>query len=869
MMQVTANAKGIQVRRLLALLPLVALAQPSWAQTTETNNAATGEATALTSDGGEILVTARKRTESLLDSPVAITAYSQQAIQAAGFTNLADVSLQTAGFQFSNQGGQEPGRYNTQLRFRGMNTSQFSPSFATGALFVDGVYVLNGGTSVSLLDIERIEVIKGPQSAYFGRNTFGGAVNFITRTPSLDRLGGQVDALASARGRFDLQALVEGPLVRDKIGLSVGGRLYDKRGHYVATDGGRLGNEQTWALSSQLYVKPSDSFSARFRAFYSEDDDGAPAGGFIDGDLNDSCTGKTFTTKAGETASPRRYICGALPSAGNVKTLTGQKLISSNTILSVPVQQGLVNAPPSFALDYFKSQPQPSGLPSISDYGLRRDTLRLTGLFNYNFNDWNADLVLGYNRQKANWIRDYDVTDTRGGASNDPQSIKDRSIEFRITSPQEARLRALAGVNYYKQDFIAAGEGGSVALYCVVLTDTFNFNNCAFPLGNPSSFANSDKTKVLGLFGSLEFDVTEQLTLIAEGRYQRDRLTKGGAASPTGVGPSAISETFEKFLPRVILRYELTDSTTLYASYALGAIPGDLNSNYIRADARERAQYDAQLPGIGVSTGQELLKAYEVGWKQRAFDNRLHTNIAAYYYDWSNLKGRVTAQINQTCRTVRVGQLGCDPTVNPATAVGQPELISNGSGGLTPLLRGNNVLVTGTARIYGFEAETNYEITDQWDISANVAYAHARYRDYQFNFVQAIAGFSQMKGNTIPRFPQWSGNVSSTYRIPLNDNADIYVRGDAIYFGKAYVDESNLAYAQPYTLINLRVGFERGDLRGELFVNNLFEEDRYAAAARWTNLSKPTSFAAFTTHQGVNVTPQDKREIGIRVSTRF
>ena len=850
-----------KARRLLAL-PIMALAAPTLAQEAPPTQA-------VAADNGEIIVTARKRAESLQDVPLAITAYTEAAIREAGFTDLADVGLQTAGFQFSTQGGQEPGRYNTQLRFRGMNTSQFSPSFATGALFVDGVYVLNGGTSVSLLDVERIEVIKGPQSAYFGRNTFGGAVNFITRKPSLTEIGGQVDALVTSRERFDVQGIVEGPLVRDMVSASLGGRFYDKRGHYVATDGGRLGNEQSWAVSGVLNVEPSSAFSARVRAYYAEDKDGAPAGGFIDGDLNDSCTGKTITTNAGETARPRRYVCGGLPAIGDVRTITGQKLISSNTTVLRPVVQGAVNVPADFATSFFATQPRPSGLPSIGDIGLRRDTLRLTGLFNYNVDDWNADLVLGYNRQKANWIRDADITDTFGSVSNDPQSIKDKSVEFRVTSPQEARLRALAGVNYYSQDFITAGGGGAVALYCVVTADVASFSSCQFPFRNVSTFDNSDETRVLGLFGSIEYDITDTLTFSAEGRQQRDKLTKGGTVTAGGIGPTAITQVYKKFLPRAILRFEPTDDTTLYASYAVGAIPGDVNTAFLRGDPREKAQYLALFPDLAVSTGQEILKSYEIGWKQRALDGRLRANLAAYRYDWSNVKGRVTASINQTCRTAGAGVLGCNPAVNPTAAVGQPETVRDASGALVPFLRGNNVLVTGDARIHGFELETGADLTPNWTLGANVAYARARYRDYLFNFVSAIAGFVQQRGNRLPRFPEWSGNLNSTFQAPLTNDMDFYVRGDAIYFGKAYVDESNLAFARAYTLVNLRGGIERGNTRFEVFVENLFDEDRYAAGARFSNFSRPVNFGTFTAHQGINVSPQNKREVGLRISSRF
>ena len=140
----------------------------------------------------EVIVTARKREENLQEIPIAITAVSAADILEGNVTGLEDIAALAPGFYFFNQGGSQPGRYNTQLRFRGLNQAQFSPSFETGALFVDGVYVLNGGTSLSLMDIERVEVIKGPQAAYFGRNTFGGAVNFITRDPSMEEVSGEI-----------------------------------------------------------------------------------------------------------------------------------------------------------------------------------------------------------------------------------------------------------------------------------------------------------------------------------------------------------------------------------------------------------------------------------------------------------------------------------------------------------------------------------------------------------------------------------------------------------------------------------------------------------------------------------------------------
>ncbi|MEZ5474651.1 MAG: TonB-dependent receptor plug domain-containing protein [Steroidobacteraceae bacterium] len=260
----------------------------------------------------EITVTARKRDETLFEVPVAISAFTEKDLVNAGAKGLDDVASLTAGFQFFNQGNQVPGRYNTQLQFRGLTTAQFSPSFATGALFIDGIYVLNGGTSISLMDLERVEVIKGPQAAYFGRNTFGGAVNLITRDPDLTEFSGTGEIALSGRQNNDFSVFVEGPLIEDRLAFSLSGRLYDKRGQWTATDGGRLGDEETRTVNGVLLWRPIDALSVKLRYAYSQDRDGPAAQGFISGILNDSCSGLTIDTVQGPR-QPRRYICGRVP----------------------------------------------------------------------------------------------------------------------------------------------------------------------------------------------------------------------------------------------------------------------------------------------------------------------------------------------------------------------------------------------------------------------------------------------------------------------------------------------------------------------------------------------------------------------------
>ena len=270
----------------------------------------------------ETLVTARKREESLQEVPVAITAFSSDDILQKDMVNLEDVGSLTPGFQFLNQGNQQPGRYNTQLQFRGLTTAQFSPSFATGALFIDGVYVLNGGTSLTLMDLERVEVIKGPQSAHFCRNTFGGAVNLITRNPDISEFGGEIRLRTTSRANTELSAMIEGPLIEDKLSFSLSARTYDKEGHYKASSGVRTGDEETSTTSAVLFLTPTENLDIKLRYSTSEDDDGPPTQAYISGSANDNCTG-TPATNPLATRGPIRYICGKIPYNANPVTIDG------------------------------------------------------------------------------------------------------------------------------------------------------------------------------------------------------------------------------------------------------------------------------------------------------------------------------------------------------------------------------------------------------------------------------------------------------------------------------------------------------------------------------------------------------------------
>lgn len=851
----------MNIRRSVSLLgaPLVlaGLAVSAGAQTSEP---AASAANLLE----EVTVTARKREESLQQIPLSISVFGQDDIQAADLRSLQDVATMTPGLQFTNQANQKPGRAETQLQFRGLTTAQQSPSFDTGALFIDGVYVLNGGTALSLMDIERVEVIKGPQAAYFGRNTFGGAINLITRDPSMEEFRGEIQLRTTDRANNEINGIVEIPLIENTLSASLSARYYDKRGHWVATDGGRMGNEETRAINGVIKWNATDRLDFKMRYAYSEDSDGPPAQGFVSGIQNDTCTGRVIDTPEGP-ASPVRYICGEVPYGSAVVVDPGSKVLSFNTVLPPYEALGALTAPvPNFP-----------DAPRIDHIGLERESERFTFQGRYQFDSgYSIDVTYGKNEQEASILRDYDVRDRINFFSTDPMSMHDDSIEVRIASPQDQRLRWLLGYNRYEQEFMTSGEGGIVTTSCYASIQTPLMDDypagCVggapgiFNLVLPLGLANADEATVVGVFGALDYDISDTLTLSLEGRLQDDRLTKGsGLVTADG---QLLRESFEDFLPRVIVRWTPSVTTNLWGSFSQGQIAGDFNSTFVNADERERAQYLAQNSSISEALDAETLDAWEVGIKQGLMGGRGQANFSLYYYKWENIKGRSSFPINETCRPADIGAVGCDPALGQA--VGDPKRFLDSEGELGPLFTIRNALLPGDATLYGAELELSYQLTDTLLWQLNTAYTHSEYDDYEFNFVTPVAGFSQMKGNQTPRQPEWSGSTALTWNFNLM-NQPAYLRGDAFYKGKAFTDEANLAWIDDYWLLNLRLGVRTERYGVEMFVTNLTDEKAWQMAARWTDWGSPTQFPHLTGKQGVAGIPLDRREFGVRLNYWF
>jgi iron complex outermembrane receptor protein len=258
----------------------------------------------------EVLVSARKREETLLEVPLSITAFTAEQIERQQLFDIRDLSAVSPGMTFQAVGGNGPGgRFGGNLYFRGLTFSAPLPRQQTGAVFVDGIYVLGGVQAVNTVDVERVEVIKGPQNAYFGRNTFGGAINFITSDPASDfraRIGAFVESYESVNGSLTVEGPLWGETLRGRLALLHN----DKGAHYTSNDGTDLGEERTDSVTGTLVWEPNESFSAKVRLHLQVDEDGPATSAHLSGGLHGtSCAGKTYTNRFND-GSPRTFSVG-------------------------------------------------------------------------------------------------------------------------------------------------------------------------------------------------------------------------------------------------------------------------------------------------------------------------------------------------------------------------------------------------------------------------------------------------------------------------------------------------------------------------------------------------------------------------------
>ena len=787
----------------------------------------------------EVVVTARKVEEKLSEAPVTVSAFTDSAIESLDLNSIADIARFTPGLSFSNAFGRATERPVVRGQGNILAGVQFGVESGV-AYFVDGMYYAGDISSLDLSSLERVEVIKGPQSALYGRNTYSGAINFITKPP-----GEEVEARLRVRGLEDGErefvGHIGGQLIDGVLAARASVRHYEFDGQWtnLVTDSD-VGQEESTSINLTLDWSPNDQLNIAIRGQYQEDDDGTRPF-FLQSATENNChPGYRSLGNMPRVASdnPNQYYCGEIK-AGPIQLNDG------------PDADGVPNVLPGIGPDSICSNlaclpflPPLNPLYSLDQgvafSGVKRELTVFSVSAQYEFDSGHSitfqtshrweDRTTGSDSDHGptNWFSP--------GASEAFFSISgineydEQSYELRLDSPIDAPVRWSLGGFYYDLDNDA--------------TDIL-------PGGMTSPDGTDNFVTNLAAFASLGWDVTEQLTTTLELRYadeekEQEDYDSGGSLEFAG------EESFTSLAPRLTADYRINDSAMLFAIYSEGIKPGGLNG------------FD------GASTGrptyeEEESKNFEVGVKAVMMDGRLQANASLFFSDISKY------QLTQ-------------PVADPTGAL--------------------NSIVTNQAdgEVMGVELDLLAQLSPNVRLGFNYALADSKFTEgcdeFQWTLTSGGGRFTGNAANSLNpngmgdcsvkghQFPMGSKHQASAYldwSQPLAGNGfpkglELFGNINLSYESKRYTQLHQESYTGAATLLGARLGVRGEQWSLALVGRNLTDEDSAILATRWLqspliNRFNTRSTAPAGADSGMPraffALPRRERQVGIELSVNI
>ena len=753
----------------------------------------------------EIIVTSRKREETLMSAPVTVTAFGSKEIAEMALDELPDLVNFTPGFHYSEHSVGKGGRFNRRLIFRGMNPRTDRQTRQGATVFIDGAPIL--GSEIGSTDnYERIEIIKGPQSAYFGRSTFSGAINAITKTPS-DEWKSRISVEAANFGTTDISGQIEGP-ISDTLSMRLSARSYDTDGEYdnASDPGTTLGAESTTDVSLSLFAQPSDNLSIKVRLHSWVDDDGPSVGVFV----NRNEQGELFTCNPnGGTVAGGKWLCGDVP-------YQGSSLVGMDTIIT-PVLQSKYFSSDMIASYDRMFQPKHA-------MGLERHAKEASLVIDYEMdNGMTLSFLTAAHENEYSSFEDFDRRVTAGMlgnylgfmASADTYSMsmtqnKDSSSEIRLTSAADSQINWMVGASYTSIEARLVG-------YNVLWGGT----------PRPTQSVSTFDPETRAVFASVGYDINDTLSLSLEARKQDDKVIEGT------LGNEPLQNTFSSTTPRLIVDYKPREGLTYYAIYAKGINPGQFNAGLLGRTQGELDQIAAQGGG-GISVDEEEITNIEFGTKARFWDDRAQITAAVYFSDWENaIAPEILSIVN---------------------AAGDGENIQVNSNG-------------GQADLSGLEIEGTFLVSDNWTIDMTYSLNKSDINDFESADALALFGNRTIDGmgNSFSRYPEKSSSLSAIYAETLESGNDFFARGDLINQGSTWMTNANVTSTPAYSVFNLRVGLQSDTWRAEVYANNLLDKKGYSNLQLFPDLSGLSG--PFT--RGIMAGMIQQRQIGIRTTFDF
>ncbi|MFL2546810.1 MAG: TonB-dependent receptor [Candidatus Rariloculaceae bacterium] len=799
----------------VAASPAIALAIGLFAAPATTAQAQLAEQNLLE----EVVVTARKREESLMDVPVAVSVLTTDFVQAANIMDTYDLYAETPGVDYEETRERLGGR----TTIRGVNPGSQNPVNQKVSIFIDGAPIFGTNVSMQYIDLERVEVLRGPQSAAFGRATFAGAVNYVTRDPG-DEFGATFKLTGSDLGRTIIGASLDGPIT-DTLGFTadIVAEEFDAPDEWVTSDGFRSGSTSTDYFAGKLKYTPNDFFDMELTASYLEADDGPGSEWLVNTANWRDCNNVVL-------GNGRPYLQGDFdcqkyqPDAPNPR----------NHDLTTEYVPGTDDWNEAWA-------------ETVQEPGAVQERTRFAGEFNFNFDNGGLlqAVISTAEDDTRRWI-DADMSDVStvnmGGFSsmntnnmgNRRGTDKEDFIDVRWLSPDDSSLRWMVGVSRFEFGYSDAAinefnaiENPDLGLECLI-------NNC-MPF-DPTRRQNQS-TEATGVYGNVNWDVSDRTTLSFEGRFQRDEnLTRDV------VSGASVTQVTDSFQPRFAINHSLNDSWSLYGQISQGTSPAVTTPEMINptvqaaSEAAMASGFINYTTATFASSDEETLTNFEFGIKGNAMDGRLQLAASIYYIDWEDML------LNETFR------FGGNDPVNGSCA-GVADCWNDGSWDPNGVIYDedftdiNGVRVnSGTGELSGVELEANFRATDRWSFRTMLALQNNEYGtncdlsgadqgNNGFGFasdciVRGVPGL-QVAGNEIERNADTQFTLSTSYVAPLGigDNWEWTARLGIRYVGDKYYDVINYAVLPATTTTTGQISFQNDNWQIILFGNNLTNED--------------------------------------------
>jgi iron complex outermembrane recepter protein len=846
-------------------------AVPSNAQAQEVADTASDE----DSEGG-IIVTARLREENLQEVPLSIIALDEKEIARGGLARVEDLVKVTAGLTYDIGGFPN----DTRPAVRGMQAERGRPSVA---VLLDGQDLsgenisIAGGTSsvnVDLFDLERIEVVKGPQATLYGRNAFAGAINYISRAPEFE-WGVKGSSEFAEGGLVKGTVSVTGPIVPDFLAIRLNASVKDFDGYYRnPVNGGKLGAEHSEGFAGTLLFTPAPNIKITGRVQKTKNSISDNPTAFIFANTRLPVPGGTFTPP-GPPGTPAAPCPASLTgvSATIFNACTRGTYVGEIRATQANVQMGL------------------NPLTGLPPFGLRANTMVASAHFEWKTESFGKFVYsFGKLEDRSRVEQDGDFTSSAAppGLVLSLQALQDLRYRNNHTDHtlywmyNDDRFDALLGYQGFSEH---SSLRNATQFWLRNPTSALGgppFNLRRAPVAN-SAFPviTTRDTKYDGFFGSLSVRIVGGLRASAEVRYNKDlidyfssgwrrqdvslsqltpvcipTLTAGATFSPTSPATSPPPGTVNacpttgrvkesRWTPRFTLEYRWNDDILTYASYAEGFKPGGFNTNEVPT-----------LNGQGYRS--ETVKTIEVGIKSSWFDDRLTANVDAY-------RNRYTDQ-----------QIGV-------------QLTSIGAGG--QLVTTAGILNAARVNIWGIEADLNLRIADPLTLALGYAYTNAKFDRYiqgaalgstaaQFaacgtpstqtaslqNLAEAGNLCGDFSGNRVGRNPKHSLNISALYDQEIGEETNLFFEASGSYRSKRFVDESNLSFLPSYWIGGLKAGVEYKTFSFTAYVDNLFDSRKIRSAQRNIDLGNPEGFAP---GRGFLAYLPQPRTFGIRFGAEF